>query len=254
MSCYYSKKALAKLGEQQDRIAGKCADLRTRFIIHPFEQTRAGEHARHGFCRRFGMLARNIDFVFETLPPELDEIPEQEKVHDATSAIHSFVLNTFGCLDNLAWIWVEERRIRNEDGSELLPRHVGLGKEYKTVRKSLSKGFRAYLESREVWFQHLKGFRDALAHRIPLYIPPHVVSTDHVEEYNRLDQAWHDALARGNHDECDRIEAQQRPLTFFRPWMTHSIAEKAKVVPFHRQLIINFLTIEEAATKFLSEL
>ncbi len=50
------------------------------------------------------MLVRAIDQVYEVLPPEKEYIPEHNEVMGATIAIQSFVLNTFGCLDNLAWI------------------------------------------------------------------------------------------------------------------------------------------------------
>ena len=114
----------------------------------------------HGFCRRLGILARAIDLVFEGLPPEREDIPDRNEVVDATIAIQSFVSNTFGCLDNLAWICVYEKDVRSEDGAELNPRSIGLGKGNKQVRSSFSNEFRAYLDTRQKWFDHLKGFRE----------------------------------------------------------------------------------------------
>jgi hypothetical protein len=72
----------------------------------------------------------------------------------------------YGCVDNLAWIWVHER------GIAVNRRHVGLRRHNKEVRNTFSPEFHSYLESLDSWFEYLVDYRDALAHRIPLYIPP----------------------------------------------------------------------------------
>ena len=51
-----------------------------------------------------------IERVFEILPPEQDERPSDRILFGATVFIQSFVMNIFGALDNLAWIWVSENR------------------------------------------------------------------------------------------------------------------------------------------------
>ncbi len=165
--------------------------------------------------RRLGTLVRAIEQVYEILPPEREDIPERGEVVDATIAIQSFVLNTFGCLDNLAWIWVYEKDIKGKDGNELDPKRVGLGS--KEVRISFTDEFRAYLDSRQKWFENLKNFRDSLAHRIPLYIPPYIVTPANVDEYNRLEQASGEALQRADFEEYDRLQSEQKKLGLFRP-------------------------------------
>lgn len=63
---------------------------------------RGREFACHGFSRRLGTMVRAVDLIFDKLPPKLDEIPAKDTVTEATIAIQSFVVNAFGCLDNLA--------------------------------------------------------------------------------------------------------------------------------------------------------
>jgi hypothetical protein len=41
------------------------------------------------------------------------------------------VFNAFGCLDNLAWIWVHEKELKGQDGNDLKAQWVGLGKSYR---------------------------------------------------------------------------------------------------------------------------
>src|SRR5712671_1522714 len=86
--------------------------------------------------------------------------------------IQAFTFNAFACLDNLAWIWVCEKKLTTEQGDPIPAGKVGLGKKCKLVRRSLPADIRKYLKSLDAWFDHLENFRHALAHRIPLYIPP----------------------------------------------------------------------------------
>ena len=190
--------------------------------------------------------------MYEILPPQREDIPERDEVVDATIAIQSFVLNTFGCLDNLAWIWVYEKGVKGKNGNKLDPRKVGLGN--KQVGSSLTDEFRTYLNSRQEWFDNLKNFRDSLAHRIPLYIPPHIVTPETVDEYNRLEQASGGALQRANFNEFERLQSEQKKLGLFCPWMTHSRYEKAPSVVFHPQLVADYVTIDEFGRTMLEEL
>jgi butyrate kinase len=142
--------------------------------------------------------------------------------------------------------------VKGKDGNALDPKRVGLGN--KDVRRSFSNEFRAYLESRQKWFENLKDFRDSLAHRIPLYIPPFIVTPETVDEYNKLEQASGEAMLRADINEYDRLQAEQKRLGKFRPWMTHSQFEKAPSVVFHSQLVADYVTVDEFGRTMLEEL
>jgi hypothetical protein len=254
MAAYFSAENVAALNRGREEVQRQFAELRERYISRKFKSDRAREYAMHGFCRRLGTIVRAVDQVYEALPPEREDIPERDEVVDATIAIQSFVLNTFGCLDNLAWIWVCEKNVKREDGTELDPKWVGLGKGYKQVRVSFSNEFRSYLESRQTWFDYIKSFRGSLAHRIPLYIPPYIVTPETVDEYNRLEQASGEALQRADFHEYDRLQSEQKKCGMFRPWMTHSRHEDAPAVVFHSQLLADYATIDEFGRTMLEEL
>jgi hypothetical protein len=254
MASYFSAENIAALHKGHEEVHRQFVDLRERYISRKYKSDRAKEYANHGFSRRLGTMVRAIDLVFEILPPEREDIPKRDEVVDATIAIQSFVLNTFGSLDNLAWVWVYEKDVKGKDGIELDPKWVGLGKGNKQVRNSFSNEFRSYLDSRQDWFDHLKGFRDSLVHRIPLYIPPYIVTPETVDEYNRLEQASGDALRRANLKEYDRLQSEQKKFVLFRPWMTHSRYEKAPSAIFHSQLLADYVTIDEFGRTMLEEL
>jgi hypothetical protein len=252
MTAYFSAEEVAELNNGREQVHMQYADLRGRYISRKYKSDRAREYALHGFSRRLGTLVRAIDQVYEILPPEREDIPERDEVVDATIAIQSFVLNAFGCLDNLAWIWVYEKGVKGKDGTALDRKNVGLGNE--KVRRSFTHEFRAYVDSRQNWFENLKNFRDSLAHRIPLYIPPYVVTSETVDEYNRLEQASGEAVQRADFKEYDRLQSEQKKLGLFRPWMTHSPYEQAPSVVFHPQLVAYYATIDEFGRTMLEEL
>jgi hypothetical protein len=104
------------------------------------------------------------------------------------------------------------------------------------------------------WFDDMVDFRDALAHRIPLYIPPFAVSKDKLAAYQELDERMTKAIKRLDFVEYDRLLMEQVQLGTFRPWMQHSFEEGAKPVVFHPQLLSDFLGLAELADKLLKEL
>jgi hypothetical protein len=191
-------------------------------------------------------MIRAIDYVFNTLPPEKEDIPDTDDTVAATILIQSFIINVQGCLDNLAWIWVYETNQKDRCGRDLDRRAVGLGEGYWLLQRSFSKPFRKYLKSRKKWFRHVMEFRDSLAHRIPLYVLPFIVSGPNVTEYNRLQR---EAFAATDYKTYLELKAKQEKLGAYRPWMTHSPTEGAPVAVFHQQMLQDFLTIDECVNK-----
>ena len=64
-------------------------------------------------------------------------------------------------------------------------------------RESFSAEFQAYLQELDAWFGQLENFRHALAHRIPLYIPPYIIDPKNEQAYRELEAGMNAALARG---------------------------------------------------------
>jgi hypothetical protein len=190
--------------------------------------------------------------VYGLLPPERVEPPDDDTRHDAELQVQAFVFHTFGAADNLAWIWVSVKNVRKNDGTPLEKGAIGIRKD--KVRASFTPEFRAYLDEREPWFDYLEGFRHALAHRIPLYIPPYIVTYANEAAYRELDRRMFAAAARMDFAEHGRLKAEQRALTAFRPWMQHSFIEEAHPVVFHSQMLADFNTMDEMANKMLEEL
>jgi hypothetical protein len=129
-----------------------------------------------------------------------------------------------------------------------------LGKENKTVRSSLSVEFQTYLDTMQEWFGYLADFRHALAHRIPIYIPPGMVPQKNVDAYNAITMQMTDALNQMRSQEYDRLSEEQSKLLVFQPMIAHSTIETKSPYVFHPQLIADFLTVEALGERMLREL
>jgi hypothetical protein len=251
---FYSKQLLDQFSEERATFSGKYHSLLLAYTGRAYKTARGKEFATHGFLRRLRTLRRCVDRVFALLPPDHEDIPAEDAREDATIAIQAFIFNVFGCMDNLAWIWVEEKAVRGPNGAPLARKQVGLGGKYALVRQSFSANFQAYLGTMADWFAHLESYRHALAHRIPLYIPPYAVAPANEQAHFALEQQINAANRADDGTLAADLRTEQRALQFFRPWIGHSFAEQSRFIVIHPQMLTDFKTVEEIALRMLEEL
>lgn len=79
----FSPKALEQLEAEFAQLDGKYQSLLMAFVTHVFTNSKAKEHAVHGFARRAKNLARAIRNVFAILPPDRDDLPTPDELTDA---------------------------------------------------------------------------------------------------------------------------------------------------------------------------
>lgn len=250
----YSEEQVQWMRTDFEGLSRRKTTLMEGYILREYSDGHAQEYARHGFCRRIQIMAHCIGGVFTKLPPNRDEVPSDEVVRDATVYLQAFVFNAFGSMDNLAHIWVSERDVKRGNGKALGRMEIGFGKKYRWVMESLPPEFGQHLVDIEAWLEYLADFRHALSHRIPLYIPPSLVTDDKLEEHRRMDAEIHDAIRRREFVEVEELEKAQNELISFLPVTTHSFEEQAKFVYFHRQMLTDFNMVEEVAMKMLRAL
>jgi hypothetical protein len=188
MPSYYPKKELRILEDEFATLEVRRRRIVESLLNYEFASQRAQEYARHGVGRRISTLARCIRNVFVLLPPNLETIPSMDETQDALIQLQSHIINVFGCVDNLAWMWVLETDHKAPDGKDLNRKQIGLRKRHVEVRGSLSKDFQAFLGSLEGWFTYLENYRDALAHRIPLYVPPFAIDPRNEARHQELER------------------------------------------------------------------
>jgi hypothetical protein len=248
---YLTPDQIEKIEEMLGRLQPKYNRLLLKVGHRHFNSEQAAEYARHGYLRRTGTLKRCIENVFALIPPDEDQIPSRNALFDAQINIQAFFANVYGSIDNLAWMWVYERGLE----SKISRNHVGLRAKNTSVRATLSAGLQAYLEKLDPWLDYLIEYRDAFAHRIPLYIPPGGVPTKNVDAYNDLSRRISEALyVKNDGAEYERLTAEQEKLLVFQPLITHSVKETTAHFAFHVQMLTDFITVEEIGYKMLDEL
>ena len=253
MARYYSDENLKLLEDERAHLRWRCQELQGRFMQHQFRNEQAKGFATHGFSRRLSTLVRCIENTFFAIPPELDEVPTLEQTQDVMIQVQAFIFNVFGCLDNLAWVWVLERNVTKSDGQPLPREWIGLQPDNKVVRQSLGQELQKVLGSMDDWFAYLEEFRHALAHQIPLYVPPFSIAPQNADKYYNVEMSIFESITQRNEA---KVRAQQRErdsLRFFQPWMGSSNG-RHRTIQFHTQLLTDFKTIEMIGTELIVKL
>lgn len=192
--------------------------LLSEYLVFSTTHPASQEYILHGFVRRIGTLQRCIQNVFALYHPTRSDIPPRDTCVDLAINLQSFVFNVFGCLDNLARIWMIERNLTNPNGSALRDNQVSFRNEI--LKASYAAEFRAYIDEIQPWFGHLENFRHALAHRIPLYVAPFAITRSNQDAYRSLETQKETAIRQRKFTLYD---AEQQNLGKFVPAMTHSL-------------------------------
>lgn len=106
-------------------------------------------------------------------------------------------------------------------------------------------------DSMQSWYaKYSKNYRDALAHKIPLYVPPAALNDEEKEEYILLEkQLWDFSSLESilkNNEILEKLSSLGRACPFF----THSHDEGSKPLFLHAQVIADFITIDDIINKF----
>jgi len=251
---HYRPDQLAQLREGCQAVAQGYERMLGEYLTVSLSNEAAREYARHGFVRRLGTLKRCIENVYSIYPPERFDKPSRNECLDLAINLQSFMFNVFGCIDNLAWVWVKDREIQDKQGRPLRAQQVGLRSGCVDVYQTFSPDFQKYLVSREKWFGYLEDYRHALAHRIPLYVAPYTLNPVKLDEHNELERRKDEAHRQRKYDLWLTLVAEQEALGNFTPWMMHSFSEGTAPVGFHIQVLADWNTVVEMAEKFLEEL
>jgi hypothetical protein len=233
---YYPPNQLAQLQEGYYAVNPAYERLLVDYLSLRLTTEPAHEYVRHGFVRRLGTLKRCIENVYSIYPPERFDKPSRDDCLDLAINLQSFLFNVFGCIENLAWVWVKEKQIRDKRGRPLRGQQIGLRAACIAVQETLSHEFRLYLASREDWFTYLENYRHALAHRIPLYVAPYTLNPQKMDEHNDIEKRKSEAHNERNYDLWLRLDAEQESLGTFTPWIMHSFSEGVSPVAFHFQV------------------
>jgi hypothetical protein len=249
----YTAEQVTDLKAKNARMLGSLQTLQLQCIVHgqalPADSP-AREHLLHGAGRRLSVLKRALQRIFETFPPDVARPLEREPLADVQIYLHAFVMNLYGIFDNWAWAFVHRHGIEAAIGNR---QGVSLFKT--STRRYLAPRLREYLTNDLTrWHdEYLKSYRDALAHRIPLYIPPATFTPEEGERYNALENEKIERITAQDFPRVDQIWAEQAALG--RPCLAflHSYGEEGapKPVLLHPQVISDAMTVVEFGGLYL---
>jgi hypothetical protein len=170
---FFTDKQAAHLSQECRKALQDLQDLQLKIVVQgqPLDAApRLTEHLLHGAGRRVGVIRRAIENVFSLFPPETKRPLQSDALADVQINLHAFVMNLYGIYDNWAWAYVLRHDLESTIGDR---RRIGLF--HNATRDRLPSPLRTYLASPTTteWHEkYAKSYRDALAHRIPPYLPP----------------------------------------------------------------------------------
>lgn len=253
----YDEPSLRKITEKFQNIRRMHDELSLQLIsLHSkLTSDQAKEYLTHGAVRRLNILTRCIENIFRIFPISKTEQLAPEALTDLGINLHAFFVNISRLFDNLGWVFAFEYDLVGEPKKGKLGRY-DIGLLNKKTQSHLPDRLQGYLQSEHLqkWYsEYSKNYRDALAHRIPLYVPPSVLSPADQEKYLELEAQKQtlDLTKYENLEIYGDILEQQKQLGQACPIFAHSINEKNSVY-LHAQIFADYATIEEVVTKFCS--
>ena len=198
------------------------------------------------------LLRRCLSNVFVLFPPSTAKPLPSDDLDEVQISLHAFVMNLYGLFENLAWAFVLRHDLEAKIGDRR-----GIGIFLKSTQQHLPSVLNTYLTSKTMvtWHKdYLKNYRDALAHRIPLYIPPSVFTPEEGERFNALEQEKLDCLNSRNLDRFDQIRVEQAALGSPCFMFLHSFEGEGspKPVQLHPQMLCDAKTVLEFGALYFS--
>ncbi len=152
-----------------------------------FSNERAKEYTLQGLLRRIETIQRCVEEVFEIFPVGSENLPDLKTLNNLTIFIQASSVNIAGAIDNIAWITIEEKFLLTKKQEKPNPKKIYLF-DNKKIDFKFSDDFKNNLKNYQKWFEMHKDFRDALLHRIPLYIAPYSIDPKDHEAYRKLER------------------------------------------------------------------
>jgi hypothetical protein len=213
---------------------------------------KAREYMTHGVGRRLSVMRRCIEKIFSLFPPSQARPLKRETLADVQIYLHAFVINLYGVFDCWAWAFVLRHNLLPKIGRR---NNVGLFK--KDTQRYLPNTLVDYLRSDRIriWYEtYVTGYRDALAHRIPLYIPPANWTAQDSELYSRLEDEKVACIDARQWTRLDQIWSEQEGIgTACLAFMhEYSADSDARALLLHGQLLCDGMSVVEFGNLYLS--
>jgi hypothetical protein len=246
---HYEPESLREIEMHFSKLRFRCQELlmKTVSLSGKLGKERATEFLRHGVGRRIEILNRCIQNIFRIFPPDWEEKLSQEDRVDLEINLHAFLINVYGIVENLSLSLAYENGLVGDHDERKVPINE-VNFFNKRFQKLLNPTLRKYLRQKNTssWYrEYAKNYRDALAHRIPPYVPPSTLNPDEAKRFTEIDIEINGLSYASDLSRIDELRTEQDGLGRPNPLFLHSFSENSKPVFLHGQVLNDFMTIEE---------
>jgi len=246
---FYSKSNISLVESKLSDLTSKYYDL--QMLLYSFignmKNQKAIEYLRHGVLRRLIIVYRSINNIFTLFPLKSETRLDNDILNDLEINLHSFLINIYGIIENYGLSLAFEIGYLDSNKVDVRKRNsVCLFK--KDFNNYLNNELRSYLRNAEIlsWYdEYAKYYRDALAHRIPPYIPPASLNDIEQEQFNEYDKQLTGASKRNDLKCYSEILNKMSKIGSPNFLFVHSFSENVRPVHLHSQVICDFLTIDD---------
>jgi hypothetical protein len=168
------------------------------------------EYLQRGVGRRLNVIQLSLGKIYDLFPPSRSQPLPKATLSEVQVYLHAFVINLSGIFDCWAWAFVLRHGLLAKIGG---PRRVGMF--LARTQRFLPPELYTYVTTEPIksWHRdYLKSYRDALAHRIPLYIPPSVYTKADMQRHDELGAHIAELLHAQRTTEAERAMDEQEQL------------------------------------------
>ena len=252
---FFSDKQVEQLNQHLAEVLAELQSLQLKIVAvgQPLDSaSRVREHLLHGAARRVSVMRRSIQNIFALFPPSTACPVTSDVLADVQINLHGFLMNMYGIYDNWAWAYVLRHDLEATIGDR---RRIGLWQT--ATRRHLPRSLGEYLDKQVTadWHEkYAKSYRDALAHRIPPYIPPAEFTPEEGAAYNRLESEKVQCILGQQWARLDQVWAEQAALGRPSFVFLHAYNEDSPPRPviLHPQILSDGKTIAEFGHLFLA--
>ena len=212
---------------------------------------RAKEYLQQGVGRRLMTLRRSLWNIFELFPPDRKKPLLNNNLEDIQINLHGFVINLYGIFENLAWSFILHHDLEERVGGR---KNVSLF--HSSTQKLLPVQLSSYLKSSNIlnWqVEYLKNYRDSLAHRIPLYVPPAAFTHEEGIHFNLLEEEKVECIKMHQFSRVDEIHIEQENIGRASPVFLRLLSDTVDTelpIYLHPQLLCDAKTVLEFSSLF----
>ena len=211
---------------------------------------------KYGLARRLRILHLGFAAIVDVAHPRRKEPLSDAEQLDVTLHLNSFYLHIRGCLDNLAWCLAHELQLfGTEMQEEAVAQKVNLfGEPFLRRLSRVAADTVDFVRQHAHWHSDLKRVRDPVAHRIPIYAVPAVLTEDAVECYRSVYQRAEEARTVGNLDLAERLFEELNDIGDYIPYFAHSPSAANGVRKIYPQVADDLSTVLALAESVIAHL